>query len=481
MSGRSMRKLSISALIYAVGDLLTKGARFILIPFYVRYLSMDEVGALAILQLLTFSIPPIFSFGLPMSVARFYQDMTDKADRFVSSLWCIGFGLSLLGCSLLAVGIHFLPEAWTSQLSVQLLLLAVLAGFFRANCSILEKKFIIRREPMKYRSFTFAQFLSTTGLIIYLVVFRDLGLKGAVLGEVISCGCWMLVSVSMLFRAARPDFAVIAWRGIFRYAAPLAPHMIFMWAISYSDRLVLKAYEGFDQLAIYNSAYMLASLLPIFSLALKNAWLPDFFERAEQDRSGGKDFSAKFGWYLFICLIMALLIIVCAPPLVHIFLTKEYLEATRPMQVVAFGLIFHAIWIVFVNPLYYAKRTKTVAAISAFVMITNILANLLLIPRYSLLGAAGATVIAYAGGALICFMVAQKEYNMNLTAPSLGGLTLLFFLFAGCGVCWPPGQQPWIDLGLRGVAVLLFPVLVILIPGLLPGNRPNPFRTGPCR
>jgi hypothetical protein len=78
-------------------------------------------------------------------------------------------------------------------------------------------------------------------------------------------------------------------------------------------------------------------------------------------------------------------------------------------------------------------------------------------------------------------MVAQKEYNMNLTAPSLGGLTLLFFLFAGCGVCWPPGQQPWIDLGLRGVAVLLFPVLVILIPGLLPGNRPNPFRTGPCR
>jgi len=475
-----MRKLSISALIYAAGDLLTKGARFILIPFYVRYLSKDEVGTLAILQLLTLSIPPIFSLGLPMSVARFYQDMADKADRFVSSLWCIGFGLSLLGCSLLAAGIHFLPAAWTSHLTVQLLLLAVLAGFFRANCSILEKKYIIRHEPIKYRSFTFAQFLSTTGLIIYLIVFRDMGLKGALLGEVISCGCWMLISVAILFRSALPDFAVVAWRSIFRYATPLAPHMIFMWAISYSDRLVLKAYESFDQLALYNSAYMLASLLPTFSLALKNAWLPDFFKGAEKDRSGGKDFSAKFGWYLFICLFMALLIIVCAPPLVHLCLTKDYLEATRPMQVVAFGLIFHAIWIVFVNPLYYAKRTKTVAAISAFVMITNILANLLLVPRYSLIGAAAATVIAYAAGALICFLAAQKEYNMNLPVPSLGGLALLFFLFAAWGVYWPPGLQPWIDLGLRGLMVLLFPILAILTPGLLPCNLRNPFRAGTC-
>ncbi|MFT5497294.1 MAG: hypothetical protein ACI9TH_002700, partial [Kiritimatiellia bacterium] len=36
MSGRSMRTLSLSAFIYAAGDMLTKGARFILVPFYVR-------------------------------------------------------------------------------------------------------------------------------------------------------------------------------------------------------------------------------------------------------------------------------------------------------------------------------------------------------------------------------------------------------------------------------------------------------------
>lgn len=477
MSGRSMRTLSLSAFIYAAGDMLTKGARFILVPFYVRCLTKYEVGALAILQLITFAITPIFSLGLPMSVARFYQDLAEKADRFVSSLWCIGFGISLLGCSALVIGLHHLPEAWTTQLSMQLLTLAVLAGFFRANCSILEKKYIIRHEPVNYRVFTFFQFLSSTGLILYLIIFRDLGLKGAVLGEAIAYGCWMLVSAVILFRSARPNFGVVNWRAIFTYAAPLAPHMIFMWAISYSDRLILKAHVPFDQLAVYNSAYMMASVLPIFSLALKNAWLPDFFKLAEQDRTSGKDFGSKFSWYLLICLLMCLGLIGCAPPLVEILLTPAYRDAARPMQLVAFGLIFHAIWIVFVNPLYYAKRTKTVAGISGIVMIINLLFNLLLIPRFNLLGAAASTVVAYAAGAILCFFLARKEYQMNLPFPALFKMALLFLAFVGLSLAWPAGSQPWLDLFLRGGVALLFPLFVWFIPGVMPGGLRTPFRS----
>jgi O-antigen/teichoic acid export membrane protein len=467
MSGTGMRKMSVAALIYAVGDLLTKGARFILIPFYVRYLSKEEVGALAILQVISFAIAPVFSGGLPMAVARFYQEYKERGDAFVSSLWCAGLGITALGCSLVCGLVLLMPTSWSDHLAPSLLLLAAFAGFSRSNSSILEKKYIIRQEPMKYRTFTFLQFLSTTGLIFILVAVLKLGLFGAILGEAIGYGIWMLISAGLIFKAARPRFREVNWRNIFTYCVPLAPHVIFMWGISYSDRLILKRYVDFEDLALYNSAYLIASLLPTFTLAMKNAWLPRFFRHADEDRNSGKNFSGVFTLYLAVSLFMALGLVVEAPVLVDVLLTPAYRDSIFTLQMVAIGLTFHAVFIVLINPLYYAQRTKTIALISGSTMTINVLCNFFFIPRMGFNGAALATLYAYAAGAIFCWIASRKVYRLNLEFKRMAVIAALFLTIALAGIAVPLERGLWLEGIVRLAATLTFPLLLLLIPNLV--------------
>ena len=85
-----------STLIYAVGDLLTKGARIVLIPYYIHSLTKDEIGLWAVLQVVVLATWTLLAFGFGAAIQRFYNDYEDRGDQFVSSLWWSRMMLSLL-------------------------------------------------------------------------------------------------------------------------------------------------------------------------------------------------------------------------------------------------------------------------------------------------------------------------------------------------------------------------------------------------
>ena len=180
--------LFTSSLIYGIGDLLTKGARIVLLPIYVVALTSDQLGEIAICQSISLGTWNLLSFGSFQYVLRFYNS-TDQlfrsastSETLVSTLWCIRFVAGLATGALLAILFLLWSNMVMATLPVSLVLGSIATGHFRGAISVTEHSLIAAKSPLRYRALTFLVFLSSAALIIFLILVMKCGVWGVVIG-----------------------------------------------------------------------------------------------------------------------------------------------------------------------------------------------------------------------------------------------------------------------------------------------------------
>ena len=190
-----IRRISRSSIIYILGDLLAKGSALFLIPIYVRFLTQAEIGLLALLGAVIAVLRAVFALGLGAAVTRFYQEFEGdrQADAYTASLWWVRFLLAGAMCFGIVLSVGAVPETLMSQLPRDMLRTAVIVGFLQSNIEIPLSRFIIREDPVRYRTFTFFQFLVTATLAIGFVVGLNMKLWGVLWAYVVSYGVWTAV------------------------------------------------------------------------------------------------------------------------------------------------------------------------------------------------------------------------------------------------------------------------------------------------
>lgn len=424
----------LSAATYAAGDLLTKGAKFLLLPLYLAYLTPEQIGALAILQSVSLGMAPMFTNGISMAVTRFYQDYEPRSEQLVATLLVVGLAISIIGTGLLILTYYLLPLSPDTLFSPTIVVAWLLGGLLRSNSLILERRYMIRGEALRYRTLTFIQFGVSVATIFPLVILTDLNLLGIAIGEIFAYGLTLLYLSSSLLRQHAPDYKMIRARTLWHYSYPLAIHSIFVWALSYSDRFILRYYVGLDEIGSYHIGYLLASIVPTISLAIKNAWLPNFFRSAEHDRQSGTQFANWLANYYVFILAFSMLAICITQPLAEALLPENYQTSITVTKLVIIAMVFQSLMTVLVNPLYYANRTKTVAAITGLSLLTNIIAMIALVPLFGISGAALASTLAYGFAAFGTYWEASKEYVLTAAVGKLVAGTAWFSIVATASI-----------------------------------------------
>ncbi len=437
-----------STVLYAIGDFVTKGARIILVPYFLASLTPAELGQLAILTAIGFATWTLTAFGLGMTIQRQYFDYGDNADRFVVTVWLgrlVG-GLPVLAILLLA-GWGY-GQLYGDEIPTHLIQLSILAGYLRGGMNLIESWYIAREQPLRYRSFTFFQFLSITALIIYFISVQRLGVSGAIYGEFLGYIIWTVVAAVVLLRSARPSRGLVRWRTVLAYSLPVIPHSFFMWGLSGIDRLILQQ-QGvpLGDIGVYDVAYQLAMYLSIVTLALRAAWLPKYFKQAAEQPSTesskpavGPQFIATCGFYVQCVAVAAMAGWLLAPESFYLLMGRPSESHVQLFRLVLAGNLAMALFQAFNVPILSEKRTEIVAVMSAIGLTANIAINYLLVEHYATYGAAWATVAAYLIMAMLMFLTIQRRYSIAwrldsvLLVPLLS-TTVMFLSY--------PLMQPW--------------------------------------
>ena len=173
---------------------------------------------------------------------------------------------------------------------------------------------------------------------------------------------------------------------------------------------LLPASVAKTQIGMYAACYKLAIFMTLFSTAYKLAIEPFFFSEADKKNSANS-YALVLETFIIIGSSILVLVVVSLDVLKVIFIgDPEYWQA---MYIVPIILLANFCLGIYQNLSVWYKvtdKTKFAAYISSLGAIITLLLNIILIPKFSYLGSAIATLSAYFTMALLSYYFGKKHY-----------------------------------------------------------------------
>lgn len=409
----SFRTLGKHTLIYAGGIAISKLAGFLMLPIYTRFLTPSDYGVLELLSMTIEVIGTIASLGLAMGVFKFHAEQSDEAGKnrviSTSEIALVALaGVTALGGVLAA-----------SQLSGTILgdegrplyfQLFFLIYFFQTAENVPLLYLRAENRSGLFVTASVSKLVLMLALNIWFVVFLDMGVTGVLTGNLIANGVISSVLTAYVLRRVGIGFSVPLAREMASFGAPLIVFNLANFVLVFSDRYFLQHFFGTSEVGIYSLAYRFAGVLTAFGFRpFLLIWGPERFKVA-RDHDEGSDIFPRVFRYMNIALgMVGLLIVVLADETIRVMADPAFHSAYRVVPLLVAGQILYH-WVPFSNlGLYVKERSGLLGGLGTLSAGCVVVLNIAMIPRFGVVGAAGATLLAY-GFRYAVILVASRRY-----------------------------------------------------------------------
>ncbi len=411
-----LKRVAGKSATYLGGDVLIRGAAFLLIPVYTHYLSPSDYGLVASVQVFVGVVGLLYGMGLEASVTRMdilYSDDEGRRRTFLCTvlvlLFVVGIALSAILyaaggwlSSSLFEGVPFHPYL---ELGIGWAFLATLPAVVPTTV------YLARHQANRYVGFQALGFALTALPSVYLVVVASRGALGLLQGQVLGSALLCVIGLTITLRMARPRVSVAEARSALGYGLPLIPHEGANWVLAMSDRLIIMHYVGLSAVGIYSIGYKLGEIAAVMFGAVNRAWVPFFYDTADHASVDAPHAFARLSTvYAVFLATVVLALSAFATPIVGIIAPPSFAAAATVVPWIALASGFRGAYYLVVTPLFHRMKTWVIPVLSAIAAAVNIGVNLVVIPRYGLMGAAYSTALAYGLLAGLALVVAQRTY-----------------------------------------------------------------------
>lgn len=426
-----IRNLVKNSGIYAISSLASPLITLLLSPFLAHILSRTDYGALSILNTVVSLATGILELGLGSAFTRMYTYDCKTRREQLDALSTLVLFLLLTLMPITAIGVIAAP--WLSALilgsssysgAVQVGAVLVLSQ----NLTVPGLVWLRAESRAAFFSIiSIANLLVTAGTTIVLVGTLHMGVAGSLvangLGDVIIIAC----TLPIIFWHAgfRLRFAMAG--SMLSFGVPNVMNLISNWVLQLSDRYLLGHFTSLSLAAGYAVAYSLSGVLSSAIISpFSLAWWVLMFSIAKR-KDAQYVFKLIFRWFSIVMLFATLGLSLFGTNLLDSLFPASYHSQSSIIPVIALSTMFNGIFVVV--SLATSLKRKTWLASLYFIIsaLVNVGFNILLIPIYSTMGAALATLIAYFVLASIAYLFNQRIYPVPFEVG-------LFFVALGIGV-----------------------------------------------
>ncbi len=221
----------------------------------------------------------------------------------------------------------------------------------------------------------------------------------------------------------RPHYDRDTSRRLAKIAVPFALAAIFARVYSYIDSILLSKMIGDAAVGFYSIPYKITYAFQFIPLALVAALYPKFSEYFAHDKEKlSYIFERGVKYLLLIAMPIAIGISILAKDIILLLYTEEYMSSILPLKILIISLIFSYLSFPIGAFLNACDKQKMQTTIVGIVMLVNIALNLVLIPRYDIVGAAIAALVGNVLLTVFGYLVVPK-----ITHVSHGYIAKAFF------------------------------------------------------
>jgi O-antigen/teichoic acid export membrane protein len=396
--GTELKRLGKHSAVYGLGGLVSRILAVLLLPLYTRYLSPSDYGKVETLIALTTVTGIALRMGITSAFFRFYFDSPEPGERLRVLRTSFWFTMGMATVGLLAGLLLAAPiaAALFGSADDSGLVRAAFVGLWAGmNYEQLTSLFRVEERSTAFVSASLANVLLTIGATLLLVVVLEQGPIGVIVGNF--TGTLLVYAALLGYRREQLGLQLDRrlLREMNRFGLPLVPTALFLWVTNFSDRLFLVKLADTHEVGLYSVGVRIASAMVLLLTAFRLAW-PAFAYSIADDREARRTYAFVLTYLVLVASWVATALALLSPWLVSWIAAPAFASASRVVGPLAFAAVAFGGYIVVAIGVGRARRTQFNWVVTGAAAAVNAALNLLLIPPYGMLGAAVATVAAYA-------------------------------------------------------------------------------------
>jgi len=408
-----IKKIFFQSGVYGIGVLFTSLVSFMLLPLYTRYLSIKEFGEFSLILSAIFFFQYLFNMGVYSGFLLRYFDLdnAESQKRLISTVMV--FYLVFLLCAGILIVIFNAP------LSVLIIGRAdILVLFCALMIAVFETMFTLPMLILRIKesAFTFVLINITKSIGVFASVFFALkilnsGIAGALFAQMTAGGVVTLLAYMLTHKQYMFYFDAKELWVSFKLGFPILIVMIAFWFIDYSNRFIVNHYLALENLAVYSLGFKVGQIILFLVTTFQTVWQPLMF-KVFKEREAKRLFSDIFRYLVPVFVLAAFAISIFSKELISLFSTSSYMQAAKIVVMTAVTYALFGLYYFLQTPLLLTKRLYTIAALSCFAALLNIVLSLLLVPVFNINGAIFSIFMTYLGLVIAIFIIAQRNYKI---------------------------------------------------------------------
>lgn len=393
---------------------------FAALALYTHLLSTEDFGRYSLILTGVGLVHVIVFQWLLLVLSRFLPAHADEPQCVLQPILALFLLLAGGGGSIgLIVAMFWLPPPWGLLITLAVVL-AISQAWHELNLRVAT----VQLEPGRYGVLSGVKAVLALLLGSYLA-WLGWGASAPIVGIAIgSLAAWLLFG-RKTWHGVRPTWPTSPILKEYQaYGLPLALTFALGWITSSSDRLMISWLLDEAATGIYAVGYDLAQHSLGLLLAIVNtAAQPLIIRKLEQEGSEAASKQMQHNGQIMFALAFsgAAGLISIAPAVMEVFVGEAFHEGA--LSVFPFVAIVAAITGIkafyFDIAFYLTKNTKWLLIIYSVAAISNILLNLVLIPRFGILGAAWSGLAAYAMATICSAILGKRIFPMPKVVPLL--------------------------------------------------------------
>jgi len=397
---KGLAKLAQSAGLVFVGTVLGQALGLFGELLVIRSVTPSTLGYLGVTYALVSTLGTIGLFGVPSGVTRFLSADEEDNEGMLLAGYLIGLGSAiLLVCGLFLARHQIAAIAGTPAISDVLpLFLPYLLALPVARISFSALRADQRTIPATVSKWV-APRLIALGILVVFVFLLEIPLVG-VIGYWVSipviasfCALWFLKdSVPTVTVPTRGEL-----RTLWRFSWPLAVSVSLTVLLTRLDILMLGVYLESAAVGYYRSIQPLRQITTFVTGACGFLFLPLATSYYETNDFDGLNqlYRTSTKWIASLSLPFVLVFALFPRDVIRAFFGPQYLPASLALSILIGGLYFRALVGLDTDLLKALDRTRLELGCAVIGVVSNVVLNVLFIPRFGIAGAAVATVSGF--------------------------------------------------------------------------------------
>lgn len=422
--------------IYGVGIVARNMASFLMLPIYTRYLTPEDYGVIELLSMVLDVVGILMGVRIGQAIFRYYTRSNSllERNRTISTALFLVLILNSLGVAVIMLTAQPVSRLVLGDAGYAGALTLFSITLVLSALELVPLTFIrAQQRPWLFVSFSVAKLLVQISLNIYFVVYKQLGVVGVIYAALGSSGLMAILLTTYTFRHVGAEFCFRSATRLASFSIPLIFAALGSFYVTFGDRYFLRIFVGLEEVGVYSLGYKFGFLLAMVT------WRPfqQVWDAQRYDVGRLPNANQVFGrTFIFISLAMitaALAIVLFTKDFLRVMSAPEFWAAHEIVPIIVVAYLIQS-WTNYCRyGLLLSEQTIQVAIGSGIAVVVITVGYLTLIPNYGSIGAATATLTAFAARFFWEYHRSRQAYDMELpwsTVRRIFGVAAIIFLLS---------------------------------------------------